>query len=522
LSGSSNGAGDGPTSAAERGAGADRASLTTSKIVFMVIAAAAPLAAIVGTVPLMFARGNGAGVPGAFVLAGVTLLLFALGYAGMARRVVNTGAFYTYVAHGLGKSASVVAALFAVLAYNAQTVGQIGGFGFFAALGVGVPWWAAALLAIALVGALGYRNVDVSARVLAVLMVGEIALLAVLDAGIIIDRGTAAFPLTAVAPSHVFSAGLPIAVLFSFSCFIGFESAALYGEETRDPNRSIPRATYAAVGLIGVFYALSAWAAVGAQGQHGIAGLRTESSDQIGKLYFDLMSRYVSGWASTLMGIMVLTSLLAAILATHNASARYMFALGREGVIPPLLGRLHSRHRSPHNASLAQTGVNLLVVALFALAGLDPYVGLASTMIGFGTLGIVALQAFASFAVVGYFRRNGGGHWLRTGLAPLLAGLGLTTAVALTASNFHVLTNSPSALLSGLPALYALAAVVGVGYARWLRVHRPKIFAGIAGGTIRDIMVGVAETLPGAQHGAGGERLPATETGPGPSPQGRE
>ncbi|MDQ1307826.1 MAG: hypothetical protein QG671_3660, partial [Actinomycetota bacterium] len=80
----------------------DRSGLTTSKIVFIVIAAAAPLAAIVGTVPLMFARGNGAGVPGAYILAGVTLLLFALGYAAMARKVANSGAFYTYVAHGLG------------------------------------------------------------------------------------------------------------------------------------------------------------------------------------------------------------------------------------------------------------------------------------------------------------------------------------------------------------------------------------------------------------------------------------
>jgi len=424
------------------------------------------------------------------------LLLFALGYAAMARRVVNTGAFYTYIAHGLGKSASLVAGLFAVLAYNAQTVGSIGGFGFFTALGTGVPWWAAALLAVAVVAVLGYRNVDVSARVLAVLMVGELALLGLLDGGIVAARGLAAFPLTAVAPSHVFSAGLPIAVLFSFSCFIGFESAALYGEETRDPNRSIPRATYAAVCLIGVFYALSAWAAVGAQGTAGIAGLRAEPSDKVGQLYFDLMSRYVGGWASTLMGLMVLTSLLAAILATHNACARYMFALGREGVLPTSLGRLHPRHGSPSGASLAQTGINLVVVAMFALAGLDPYVGLASTMIGFGTLGIVALQAFASFAVVGYFRRHGGGQWLRTTLAPLLAGLGLTTAVALTALHFDALTNSGSPLLTALPALYLVAAVLGVAYARWLRSHRPEIFAGIAGGTIRDLLVGADSPDP--------------------------
>jgi amino acid transporter len=484
-----------------------RGSLTTPKIVFIVIAAAAPLAAIVGTVPLMIARGNGPGVPGAFLIAGATLVLFALGYAAMARHVVNTGAFYTYVAHGLGRRVSVVAALIAVIAYNAQTVGQIGGFGFFTHLGIApVPWWAAALGSVAVVGLLGYRTVDVSARVLAVLMTLEILLLGLLDVGVVARLGPAAFPLHVLAPATVISAGLPIAVLFSFSCFIGFESAALYAEETTDPRRSIPRATYSAVVVIGVFYAFTAWIAVGAENGPGIDRLRHESSDQVGQLYFDLMSSYVGAWASGLMGIMVLTSLIAAILATHNAAARYLFALGREGVLPGALGGLHVRHLSPHRASLNQTVFNLLVVGLFALAGLDPYIGLASTMIGLGTLGIVALQALAAFAVVGFFRRREDRHWFTTGLAPALGGLGLAVAVALTAFNFRVLSNSGSWLLNALPAVYLVAAAGGVGYATWLRRHRRAVFDAIAESTFRQILVGSPDPRPGA-----GARLAVVE-----------
>ncbi|HEY6798805.1 MAG TPA: APC family permease [Kineosporiaceae bacterium] len=475
-----------------------RGALTTPKIVFIVIAAAAPLAAIVGTVPLMIARGNGAGVPGAFVLAGATLILFALGYAAMARHVVNTGAFYTYVAHGLGRRVSVVAALVAVIAYNAQTVGQIGGFGFFTQLGTGgVPWWVAALVSVAVVGVLGYRTVDVSARVLAVLMTLEILLLGLLDVGIVARLGTAAFPVHVLAPSTVVSAGLPIAVLFSFSCFIGFESAALYAEETTDPRRTIPRATYAAVVVIGLFYAFTAWLAVGAESGAGIEQLRRESSDQVGQLYFTLMTRYVGSWASGLMGLMVLTSLIAAILATHNASARYMFALGREGVLPRVLGGLHGRHLSPHRASLTQSAFNLLVVGLFALAGLDPYIGLASTMIGLGTLGIVALQAMAAFAVVGFFRRRDDAHWFATRLAPGVGGVGLAVAVALTAFNFRVLSNSDSLILDALPGLYLVAAIAGIGYATWLRRNRREVFDGIAESTFRQILVGTPDPAPG-------------------------
>ena len=477
--------------------------LTTAKIVFIVIAAAAPLAAIVGTVPLMFAKGNGAGVPGAYILAGATLILFAFGYAAMARKVANTGAFYTYVAHGLGKSASVVSALFAVIAYNAQTVGIVGGFGFFTYTGlkdsgITIPWWSAALFAIAFVGVLGYRSVDLSAKVLAVLMVLEIALLALLDIGILLKHGLSAFPLTAIAPATVFSAGLPVAILFAFSCFIGFESAALYAEETRDPNRSIPRATYSAVIIVGVFYAITAWEAVGAIGIDGIDNLSNQSSNDIGQLFFSLMQSYVGDWAKQLMGIMLLTSLLAATLATHNAATRYMFALGREKVLPPTLGLLHGSHGSPHRASLMQSTFNLTVVAVFAIAGISPYVGLASTMIGLGTFGIVALQALAAFAIVGFFGKHEGGHWFKTLVAPMVAGLVLTAVVILTALNFNLLTNSDSVWLNALPLIYVAAAAGGVAYAVFLKRKRPDIYAGIAGGTMRAVLIGSADTLPGA------------------------
>jgi amino acid transporter len=85
------------------GAASLRRTLTAPRIVFLVMAGAAPLAAMVGTLPLAFAIGNGAGVPAAFAFAGVTLLCFSVGYDAMSRHVVNTGGFYTYMARGLGK-----------------------------------------------------------------------------------------------------------------------------------------------------------------------------------------------------------------------------------------------------------------------------------------------------------------------------------------------------------------------------------------------------------------------------------
>ena len=453
-----------------------RGSLSTPKIVFIVVAMAAPLAAVVGTIPLGFVLGNGAGLPVAFVIATISLLLFSFGYAAMTRRVVNTGAFYTYVSNGFGRRLGVAAGLVAVIAYSVQTIWIVGGFGYFTQLGLGVPWWVAALLGVVAVGALGYRSIDVNARVLAVLMVAEIALLLLLDIGILAQLGWAAFTPDSFRPD-VALPGLANALLLAFSTFVGFESAALFGEETRNPGRSIARATYTSVLLIGGLYCVSAWLAVGAG---AIGDLQSKSEDDYGEVFFDLMTRYVGGWAATLMGVMLLTSLLAAILATHNAASRYMFALGRDQVLPRRLGRTHAVHLSPHVASVCQSVLAATVVVGFALARLDPYLNLAASMIALGTLGIVGIQAAAAFAVPAFFARNGGGHWFRTGVAPVIGAVVLTLAVLLTATHYSTLTSSDSAFINHLPWIYVGAVVGGLGYAGYLRRRRPAVYDGLA------------------------------------------
>ena len=351
-----------------------RRTLTTPKIVFLVIAAAAPLAAMVGTVPLAFAIGDGAGVPAMFVFAGLTLLFFSVGYAAMSRRIVNAGGFYTYLAGGLGKPVAVAGGVIAVISYNAATIGLVGAFGSFAQLvgeahGLKLPWQVWAGVAVVAVAVLGYRQIDLSAKVLSILMVAEIGVLAVLDVAVFAHKGAATLPATSFHPHTVFSGGLGVAMMFAFISFIGFESAALYGEETRNPRRSVPMATYVSVIVISVFYALTSWVAVGAVGADKVTQV---AGEQLGMLFFGLSDTYVGSAATTVLQILLCTSLFAATLALHNAANRYTFALGRERVLPRALGVVHRKHQSPHRASLVQTVLTVILVGVFALAGLDP------------------------------------------------------------------------------------------------------------------------------------------------------
>ena len=98
-------------------------------IAFLVISAAAPLTAMAGGAPVAMLLGNGPGIPLAYVVVSVILLIFAVGYTAMARHHTSTGAFYSFVSRGLRQPAGGAAAMIALLGYNAMQIGLYGLFG---------------------------------------------------------------------------------------------------------------------------------------------------------------------------------------------------------------------------------------------------------------------------------------------------------------------------------------------------------------------------------------------------------
>ncbi|MFD9123254.1 hypothetical protein [Kitasatospora sp. NPDC059571] len=456
--------------------------MSAGRVVVLAVAAAGPLSSMVGSLPLALALGNGPGLPGAFVFATAVQLCFCVGYAALCRRVVSSGALYTYVAQGLGRPAGVGTAMLALLSYTALSVGLTGAFGYFtsmvlAALGLHVSWVLPTGCGIALCGLLGHRSVDVSARVLLCLIAAEVAIAAVYDIAVVAHLGPAALPTASFAPSTVFTGGIGISLMIAFSAFVGFESAALYGEETTDPTRNIPRAAFLAGAAIGLLFVATSWITIGAIGADRTRNL---ARDQLGNLMFFLADTYAPKPLSQAMAVVMCTSLLAALLAVHNAASRYTFALGREALLPAFLGRLHPRRFSPANASLTQTGLAFSVVAVFALAGLDPYLNLATSMVGLATLGILALQTFAAVAIPVYFHRHPGTGWWRTRIAPALGAAGLLTATTLSAANYRTLVGTSNPAVVALPALLGAAVLGGVAYSLWLRRHRPTVYAALA------------------------------------------
>jgi amino acid transporter len=370
----------------------------------------------------------------------------------------------------------------ATLGYLALAMGLSASFGYFTSLvlassGVTVSWWVCTLVAIALVAFLGYRSIDVSARVLGVLMALEFAVLIVLDLLVVGDKGATAFPAQVFSPHQLSGGSLGIAAMFAFVSFVGFESAALYGEETASPERSIPRAAYIAVSIITVFYILTSWILIGGAG--GTQAPKMARA-QVGEFVFALARQFGGTALYDLTAVLLCTSLLASYLALHNAASRYVFALGRESVLPRPLGEYHPRHLSPHVASVAATISTCIVVGVLGLAGADPYLKIAASLIGLGTLAIVGVQAITALAVVVFFWRRADRGLVSGLVAPLVGFVGLGAGVVLATMNYATLTGTNDRVVNAVPLLIIVIAIVGAGVALWLRRTRPAKYAAFA------------------------------------------
>ncbi len=433
-------------------------------IVFFVVAASAPLIGITGAVPVAMLLGNGAAVPGAYLAVGITLLIFSVGYATMSRSMTNSGAFFAYVGKGLGVNAGVAAAFAALVAYVTIQLAIYGFFGvvmsgFAAGLGLDLPWYVWSLLVWAIVTGLSLLSVDVGAKVLGVMLVLEVLVLVIAAVAILANGGPEGWNLGAsFSPTEIFAGGFAgtagIALAFAFASFIGFEATAIYGEEAKDPKRTVPIATYVSIGVISLLFALVSFAMVTGMGASQVIDRVIELSgglaDPAGVL-FGLTEQYVGSWLTVAMGILVLTSLFAGLLAFQNAASRYFFALGRGGVLPAGVAKVN-KAGAPQTGVIITSTLAAVVMIIFAIAGLDPFANLFSWMSAVTVIAIVLVEILVSIAVIRYFLTHEGGNVWTTKIAPALSILLLSGGLYLLMSRFNLLAGTvPDGVDPSLP-----------------------------------------------------------------------
>ncbi|WP_193105430.1 APC family permease [Brachybacterium sp. FME24] len=435
--------------------------LGVAGIVLMVVAAAAPITVVVANFPLIILESGSVGAPLMILAATVILLLFSVGYTWMTPHVPDAGAFYAYVDRGLGRRAGLGTAAIALLSYVLLTVSMTCYLGVQAGnllalwTGVALPWWLISALMIVIVGLLGYRKIDLSAKVLGVVLVLEIVAVVAIDLGVLFSgRALSVAPFS---PVEALSGAPGLGLLFAFLGFFGFEATAVFRHEAKDPLRTIPRATYIAVILIGVLYTVSAWLVISGLGADTALAAATENPDGV---IVALAGEVVAPIMADIAQLLVVTSMFACMLGFHTIVTRYLFTLGRRGVLPMSLGQAHPTRRAPSRASLWVSGMTATIVVVSALAQLDPVVEIYTWYSGLGAVGVIVMMALTSIAVV----RFGATHHAAPASKPVLVltgigGLGLLVVLAISLANFPLLVGGAvAAIVCGVILVAAFLA----------------------------------------------------------------
>ncbi|MDR3371856.1 APC family permease [Rhodoferax sp.] len=429
--------------------------LGVTEIVFFVVAAAAPLVGMTGALPPSIALGSGAAAPGAYLVVGLTLLLFSVGYAAMSHQVTNAGAFFAYIGRGLGSNFGVGSALVSILAYLTIQLSIYGFLGGLIAGQVGIlPWWGWTTVAWVLVTLLSLCQVDVGAKILGLLMLLELLSLLVTSVAILSNGGPEGLQFAAsFSPAAIFAGGLTgsagIALAFAFASFIGFEATAIYGEESKNPKKTVPLATYLSVCVITLLFALTSFSVVTGLGASKVVEktLELTTVDKVpltepAAVLFHLAKQYVGAWMATAMSILVMSSLFAGLLAFQNSASRYFFALSRGGELPHALSKVN-RFGAPGHAALLTSVIAGLVILVFAMAGLDPVLNMFFWFSGVAVVAILLIEILVCFAVVAFFHRHPGEEGVFTAkVAPMLAVTGLVLGQYLLMSRFGLLSGA--------------------------------------------------------------------------------
>jgi amino acid transporter len=484
--------------------GLARNALGLPQVLFCIVTGAAPIAAMLFN-DYWAVYGGGYAAPSAFIMATAAFTVFSVGYVAMARRVTAAGGFYSFVSHAFGQSAGMGTALLIAACYTVFAAGVMGVTAYFANatfnswFSVDIPVWVFEFGLLAVMMALAFFHIELTARILGVFLMLEVAALLVFGFATLFQPQDG-LVLESLLPWNFFdsdgngtkeafkTATIGAGFFGAFWSWIGFEMAPNYAEESKDPKRVMGPATYISVIGLGILYTFVTWMLVVAYGKSGIIpGLQAQANLEVASMFYPATDRAIGldvGDASILtraFELTIVTGSFACQLAFFNTATRYFFSMGREGVLPRQLGHTHPTHRSAFVASTTVGVLCALIVAGFLLydsttAGALIFLGTWVPMMG--NIGILSIMALVSLAIIKYFATTAkdGQHWFTTLLAPALAAIAMAIAVYLLIKYRTTLafaTDVPFVEWMWVPPILVFA--VGVGLAQVYRARdRPR------------------------------------------------
>jgi amino acid transporter len=412
---------------------------------------------------------TGAAVPLAYLIAGIGSLCLASVIIRFTRRMASAGGLYTYIARGLDPNAGFIGGwLYAgAFAIGISFVLVIASFFlsifFDAHTSITLSWGWCFVILLILLALLAFLDIRISTRTQLVLAALGVAAVLLLAFAILFQGGDSGLSLQPFNPSQAPSTqGLFLAVVLAFTGFIGFEAAAVLGEETIDPLRAIPRAILAAVLVAIVFYVFVTWMmSIG----FGVANSGAWAKDPAA--LDTLATRYVGNWLSVIIDFAVAASGFVAALGGLHLTSRTLFAMGREGGLPRAFAWTHPRYHTPWVGIATGLAITALLGATLArhYGPLTFFFFLATT----ATLGILTTYILVALAGIVFFGRS------RAGGYNVVLDLALpVVAIAICAySIYKSIFPRPPAPISYAPWIAGGWLLLGLGVVVYLNVRAP-------------------------------------------------
>ena len=289
--------------------------------------------------------GEAAGLAGnavwiSFALSAIVAVFTGLSYAELVSMFPKASAEYEYTSQAFGPFPAFIIGWLIIFSsvIGAATV-SLGFAGYFQAL-TGASLLPSALILLAVLSAIVSVGIKQSARLV-------ITFTAIEASGLvfIILLGTAYLgrvDLLEMSPlgfSGIFQASALI-----FFAFIGFEEMVKLSEETKDPEKNIPRGLVLAMSTSIVLYIMVAFSAVSVLGW--------ERLSQSSAPFADIAYSALGPNASTIISIVALFATTNTVLLMLLASSRIIYGMAQAGSLPQILARVHPRTQTPWIAAL--------------------------------------------------------------------------------------------------------------------------------------------------------------------------
>ena len=449
-----------------------RNALGLREVLFCIVTGAAPIAAMQFNVPWAVGGAGYAG-PATFLVATVVLTIFSVGYIEMARRVTAAGGFYSFISHAFGSVVGMGGAITIALSYTIFAAANVGVTGYFAQTNIAtwtngsvdLPIGLIYAVLIVAMASLSYFHIELTAKVLGVALLAELICLIIFDVATLVQGGSHGIPLKALNPLDItgnsdaklgLGALAGVAFFGAFWSWVGFEMAPNYAEESKDPKKLMAWATYISVIGLGVLYTVTCWAFVAGWGvghssesiarQFGLQGFQPLPHGY-SSAFYPLTDKFIGHGLTIFFQLLMITGSFACMCAFFSTANRYWFSMGRERILPSILGRTHPKHKSPHMAA----ALSVTIVAVWTIGFYLYDSSTLGALLKLGTYGpvlfvygILGVQALCSFGIMWYFwtKARDGWHWWKTFLAPLIGGAAQIPVMYLVVHNSGTLGGS--------------------------------------------------------------------------------